>query len=128
MGRRCRGDESPEMVAQVAPIRFRGISLVTLGRLGRYEAEAYLCDTHAPVEKGGTGRPYYYDALFPHIKGGHRIIIAGGLTVETVGGVVARLRPWGVDVSSALESAPGRKDHERMRAFIAAVRGEDERN
>lgn len=118
------GDEPPEALAAAAPPRFRGLSIETLERLGAYEAEAYLCDTHAPKEKGGTGRAYDYDALLPHVAH-HPIIIAGGLTPETVGGVVARLRPWGVDVSSSLESEPGRKDLARMRAFIEAVREAD---
>lgn len=118
------GDESPETVAQSAPIRFRTISLETLDRLGRYDVDAYLCDAHAPLEKGGTGRSYDYDALRTHVAT-HRIIVAGGLTPETVGGVVARLRPWGVDVASLIESEPGRKDHARLRAFIEAVRTAD---
>ena len=115
------GDEPPEAVARCEPLRFRGLSIETLERLGRYDADAYLCDAHAPVEKGGTGRSYDYDVLLPHVRR-HPLIIAGGLTPETVGRVVARLRPWGVDVSSALESEPGRKDHARMAAFVRAVR------
>ncbi|HBF33867.1 TPA: N-(5'-phosphoribosyl)anthranilate isomerase [Candidatus Sumerlaeota bacterium] len=115
------GDESPEDVARTTPIRFRGMSLETLDRLGRYNAEAYLCDTHAPEQKGGTGRSYDYDTLQPYIYQ-YPIIIAGGLTPESVGGVISRLHPWGVDVSSALEARPGVKDLTRLRAFIAVVR------
>lgn len=118
------GDESPEVVAQAAPLRFRGLSIETLDRLGRYDAEAYLCDTHAPDVKGGTGRTYDYEILRPHIAV-YPLIVAGGLTPESVGSVVEVLEPWGVDVSSALETAPGRKDHARMMAFIDAVRRGD---
>jgi phosphoribosylanthranilate isomerase len=124
-GAQFSGDEPPEAVAQARPIRFRGLSIQTLDRLGRYDAEAYLCDAHAPEKKGGTGCRYDYEVLRPCI-GRYRIVIAGGLTPETVGGVVASLRPWGVDVSSAVESAPGRKDHARLRAFVEAVRRADE--
>jgi len=115
------GDEAPGAVRAQQPLRLRGMSLKTLDRLGRYEAEAYLCDTHSPDRKGGTGEPYDYDALLPHVAA-YRIMVAGGLTPETVGGVVARLRPWGVDVSSGVEIAPGRKDIAKMRAFVEAVR------
>jgi phosphoribosylanthranilate isomerase len=115
------GDEPPEDVAWCKPVRFRGISLETLDRLGRYSVEAYLCDAHAPKEKGGTGRPYDYDLLKPYIAS-YRIIVAGGLTPQTVEKVISSLRPWGVDVSSALEAAPGRKDHVLMRTFVQAVR------
>lgn len=120
-GAQFAGDETPEMVRQVGGIRFKGISLKTLNRLGRYEVDAYLCDTHAPREKGGTGRPYLYALLRPHMVH-HTIIVAGGLTPETVGDVVRNLQPWGVDVSSALEAVPGKKDWSKMQAFVAAVR------
>jgi len=115
------GDETPEVVARSAPLRIRSLSIETLDRLGRYDVDAYLCDAHAPLEKGGTGRSYDYEILRPHIPR-YPLIVAGGLTPETVGRVVSSLRPWGVDVSSAIESEPGRKDHARMAAFIQAVR------
>lgn len=118
------GDEPPEEVARVSGIRFRSFSLASFDRLGRYDCDAYLCDTHDPRQKGGTGQAYDYGLLTPYTEK-HPIIVAGGLTPETVGRVVRRLHPWGVDVSSKLEAAPGRKDHVRMEAFIRAVRQAD---
>lgn len=120
-GAQFAGDEAPEDVQQVTGVRFKGISLKSLDRLGRYDVNAYLCDTHAPNEKGGTGRPYEYDLLRPHIEH-HPIIIAGGLTPETVAEVVRNLHPWGVDVSSSLEATPGKKDWKKMQSFVDAVR------
>lgn len=118
------GDEPPYMVAAAPPFRIRGLTTRTLDRLERYTAEAYLCDTHDPEQKGGTGRSYDYEILRPYLPR-YPILIAGGLTPETVGPVVGRLRPWGVDVSSSIEAGPGRKDHARMRAFVRAVRQAD---
>ncbi|MFW6286381.1 MAG: phosphoribosylanthranilate isomerase [Candidatus Sumerlaeota bacterium] len=126
-GVQLSGDESPEIGEQLQPLRFRGLSLETLDRLRTHPADAWLCDTHAPEEKGGTGRAYDYLRLLPHVKT-QPVIVAGGLTPVSVGDVVRQLRPWGVDVSSAVELSPGRKDLEAVQAFVEAVRRADARS
>jgi phosphoribosylanthranilate isomerase len=56
------------------------------------------------------------------VPGGLRLILAGGLTAANVGEAITRIRPWGVDVATGVEQAPGRKDPRKLRAFIAAAR------
>jgi phosphoribosylanthranilate isomerase len=81
-------------------------------------AEAFLVDAPAGAQHGGTGRTFDW-ALARHP--GKRVVLAGGLNASNVGEAIATARPWGVDACSGLESAPGRKDHRKMAAFIRAA-------
>jgi tryptophan synthase beta subunit len=72
---------------------------------------------------GGSGRTWEFTHALPLVESGRRVWIAGGLTPENVAEAVKQASPYGVDASSSLETAPGRKDAARMRAFVEAVRG-----
>ncbi len=82
---------------------------------------ALLLDGHAPGQHGGTGRtaPWHLLASF---QPGVPIILAGGLTPDNVAEAIRIVRPYGVDVASGVEIAPGCKDAEKMRRFIANAR------
>ena len=83
--------------------------------------EAVVLDTPAGALAGGTGRSFDW-ALAQGFSG--KIILAGGLDATNVGLAIERVKPWGVDACSRLESEPGKKDRDKMRAFIEAARKE----
>jgi phosphoribosylanthranilate isomerase len=80
-------------------------------------ADVIMIDSAAP----GSGEVFDW-RLAEGAPSGRRIIVAGGLTPANVADAVQRLRPWGVDVSSGVESGPGRKDARKLKAFIDAAR------
>jgi phosphoribosylanthranilate isomerase len=79
---------------------------------------AILLDAYVPGQYGGTGKTAPWDVL-AEFQPGVPVILAGGLTAENVAEAVRRVRPYAVDVASGVESAPGRKDPEKVRRFIA---------
>ncbi|HXM21269.1 MAG TPA: phosphoribosylanthranilate isomerase [Terriglobales bacterium] len=86
---------------------------------------ALLVDSSSAAQPGGTGRRFDWEKARGMVEMlGLRIptIVAGGLTPENVAEALALLHPWGVDVSSGVESKPGKKDPEKVQAFVAAVR------
>jgi len=87
-------------------------------------AHRYLLDTHSDALPGGTGRAFDWDALRAI---GPSCLVAGGLRPDNVVHALATLEPFGVDVSSGVESPDGSKDPRLIRAFLEAVRGYDQR-
>jgi phosphoribosylanthranilate isomerase len=83
--------------------------------------DAVLIDACVSGKAGGTGEPIADDVL-PLIPPHRHLILAGGLTSDNVAERVRRVGPWMVDVASGVESSPGRKDPEKVRQFIHAVR------
>jgi phosphoribosylanthranilate isomerase len=82
-----------------------------------YGADAILLDNPTP----GSGQVFDW-ALASEVPTGLKLIIAGGLTPENVGGAVGAVQPWGVDVVTGVEKEPGHKDPVKLRAFVAAAR------
>lgn len=116
------GDEPPAAAhALPAPVikAFRGA--VPSRRVFEYQTAGYLLDGDAGERYGGAGLPADDEAASA-LAGDPRFILAGGLTADTVAGRIRRFRPAAVDVSSGVESAPGRKCPEKMQAFVAAAR------
>lgn len=86
----------------------------------RYHSPIYLLDTSVEQKYGGTGKVFSWE-IARRAAAKYPVIIAGGLDPENVGRVVAELKPWGVDVSSGVESG-GIKDIEKIKAFVSAAR------
>ena len=121
------GDETPEFCGQfglpyVKACRVRpGIdALAYLQPYGR--AAAWLLDSFVP-EYGGVGEAFDWSLAPP--ERGRPLILSGGLESGNVGRAIRAVRPWGVDVSSGVESAKGIKDAAKMAAFVAEVRNAD---
>ena len=121
------GDETPQFCAQfglpyVKACRVKA-GVDALEYLRPFSgAAAWLFDSYVP-EYGGVGESFDL-SLLPRSPG-RPVILSGGLTRENVAEAIRRVRPWGVDVSSGVESAKGLKDAVKIAAFIAEVRNAD---
>lgn len=88
-----------------------------------------LLDSSSAEKRGGTGEPFDWERVQPWagiINSISKLIVAGGLKPGNVQEAIHLLHPWGVDVSTGVESEPGKKDHRKVRAFIQAVRAMEE--
>jgi phosphoribosylanthranilate isomerase len=121
------GNEMPEFCTQFGLMcmkAFRVRDAESLKALPEYHTDAYLLDAHSAAGLGGTGEKFNWDLAIEANKLGKPIFLAGGLTPENVGDAVRKVQPFAVDISSGVESAPGKKDHAKVRAFILAARRE----
>lgn len=116
------GRETSRHVAQLSENVRWIIKAVAAGspeaaRADEYGTDLVLVDAPEP----GSGRVFDW-SLVDAIPGGLRLILAGGLNPDNVADAIDAVRPWGVDVSSGVESSPGRKDPVKVRQFVARAR------
>src|SRR5256885_1032822 len=120
------GNETPEFVKRFSPMTiikaFRIQNAASVAQLLAYDTSAWLLDSYTPAQLGGTGTSFNWDLALQARKLGRPIILAGGLTPENVAEAVRKVRPYAVDVSSGVESAPGKKDPAKVAAFIQAAK------
>jgi len=122
------GEESPEYCLQFGLMSMKAFRIrdaASLQALLGYHTDAWLLDAYVPDNPGGTGETFNWDLALEAQAWGRPIFLAGGLTPANVAEAVRRARPYGVDVSSGVEAARGRKDHAKVRAFIQAAKAVD---
>jgi len=120
------GDEPPDYCLQFnmrTMKAFRMRDTDSLRLLPAYETDFWLLDAYVPALRGGTGETFNWQLAVEAKKFGRAIFLAGGLTHENVAEAVRLVQPYGVDVSTGVESAPGKKDHAKVRAFVEAAKG-----
>jgi len=116
------GDESPEYAAAIPfPVLKVLPASHALEQQARRYPKADLLIDHPTG--GGSGETWNYEWALALVASGRRVWIAGGLTPENVAEAVRRAKPHGVDAASGLERKPGRKDPEKVRAFVSQARG-----
>lgn len=122
------GDESAAYCEQlgrpaIKAFRIKGptAGLALAEYQGRAGVRGFLLDAYSEVAYGGTGQVVDW-TVAAQLARTVRVILAGGLTPDNVADAVRAVRPYGVDVSSGVETSPGRKDPAKVRAFLEAVR------
>ena len=121
------GDEGPETVTVlredgvkvIKALRVRGAD--SLAEMDDYDADLFLLDAWSEKARGGTGERFDW-GLAKSLYGRGNIVVSGGLGPENVREAVRLFEPYGVDASSSLEDAPGKKNKERVRRFVVAAK------
>jgi phosphoribosylanthranilate isomerase len=122
------GDETPETVVAVRTgglpvmkaIRVRNAD--DLADVERFDADLLLLDAYSEKARGGTGKTFDW-GVAKSLKGRGNIVVSGGLAPENVREALDFFEPYGVDASSSLEDAPGKKNEDSVRRFIVAAKG-----
>ena len=123
------GEESPAFCRLFKKYKiiktFRIKEKIDFQQVARYDVWAYLFDTWAKGARGGTGKQFNWKVLATPASQALRrpVFLSGGLKCGNVRRALACAHPAWVDVSSGVESAPGKKDHGKVKRFIAAVKG-----
>ena len=122
------GNESPDYCSMIHRVKVikavRVDAKFKVESLRSFGNRMFLLDTATPRQFGGTGQTFDWNQVYGANAFGS-IVIAGGLNPENIAEAVSKLHPFGVDVSSGVESAPGKKSYDKMRRFIEAVRRVD---
>lgn len=138
-GVQLHGEEDPKMVGTLrelarraqTPLKiYKAVRMSLIDDSFAWDVESskmlagMLLDSGTPIQRGGTGRQFDWDEAAPLVRllaRRAKIIIAGGLNPQNAARALTMFQPYGLDVVSGVERAPGKKDPEQLRAFFAAV-------
>jgi len=101
---------------------FRVHGKIDLAKISKYRVFGSLFDTFSRSKAGGTGKKFNWNLLQNTDKISGQVFLSGGLTSANVSAALKKLHPDWVDVSSSLESRPGKKDHKKIQGFIKAIK------
>jgi phosphoribosylanthranilate isomerase len=121
------GDETPEDCAQYPVMTLKAFRVQgpeTLEQMKDYSTAGFLLDAYTREARGGTGEKFNWDLAVQAQQLRKPVFLAGGLTPDNVAEAVRKVEPFGVDVSSGVESEPGIKDPKKLVAFIKAAKSE----
>lgn len=125
-GVQLHGDESPEFVRTVnAPFVIKALRVnedYSAANAEHYQCDAILLDSYSAILRGGSGESFDWWIAIQTKDKLKRLLLAGGLTSDNVANAIATVAPFAVDVCSGVEDAPGRKDPEKLRRFMAEAR------
>lgn len=121
------GDESPSFCRELAADRYviKTLSVANdfeIETVHAYEVQAIMLDTKHNALRGGTGRVFDWSVAKEVNHVVPKLFLAGGLSPENIEEAIEIVRPYAVDACSALEDEPGKKNHQRMRAFVETAR------
>lgn len=124
------GDESSEFISKLrAQTDAKIIKAFRVGpdfdpsAVKEYEVEAILLDSYSVSERGGTGERFDWGIAKDVCATVNSLYLAGGISVENVREAIREVQPYAVDVCSSVESTPGKKDKNKLRAFFAEMKG-----
>ncbi len=123
------GKESPDYCQKFSLLVIKAIQikdLESLDDMERYPDTTLLLDTYSPVQAGGTGNSFSWEIALK-AKEKRDFILSGGLNQDNVGEAIKKMRPFGVDVCSGVETNPGKKDLLKMAEFVKEARKADEK-
>ena len=116
------GEESPEIISKInLPVikSFRIKNGFDFSILKRFENIPFLFDTYSEKEYGGTGKIFNWELIPGELR--NKIILSGGVSINNIEEIYKKIKPAAVDLSSSLESGPGRKDSEKVKEFFKKI-------